>query len=162
VFQPRPISLVLRLAPFLVAGCLGVGALLLWQQPALMEYMLPSRFWLDANHFLFAAVVMAAGCLALMWEIKQGMSPSGSGRSLIRFLISVELAFSLGVACLAGILMVFNVPTFDILTRVLYTVFDFALLLVIVGATLTILGRVIGETGIRGTWPSACKEGMDG
>lgn len=162
VFQPRPVSLVLRLAPSIVAVCLGVGALLLWQRPALMEYMLPSRFWLDANHFLFAVVVMAVGCLALMWEIKQGMSTSGSGRSLIRFLISVELAFSLGIACLAGILMTFNLPRFDILTRVQYTVFDFALLLVIAGATLAILGRVIGETGIRETWPSACKEGMDG
>jgi len=147
-FPSPPISRMLRLAPLIIAVlCLGGGVVLWLSRPALMAYMLPNRFWLDSNHFLFAVFVMAAGLLALMWEIRQRRSSDRFTRALIRSTIVIELLTSLVLASLAGALMFFRIPGLDTVTRASYTAFDLAIAFVVVGAIVTVLHRAIKQPG---------------
>ncbi len=141
VLQPRPVPRLLRLAPGIVAFCLGGSALyLIIGRRELVEYLLPTRFWLDSNHFLVVVFAIGVGLAALIWEIKVTM-PGNEGRSPLRVALSIWLVLALGLACLAGSLMLFRIPGLDTMTRASYTLLDVALVFLITGATVAVLHR---------------------
>ena len=108
----------------------------------LMDYVLPTRFWLDSNHFLVVILVVGVGLAALTWEIKATMSGHPPGIRRLRLTFSTGLALSLGMMFLAGILMLFRIPGLGMVTRFAYTLLDVALALVIASAIVAVLCQV--------------------
>jgi hypothetical protein len=116
-----PIADKLRHAPAVVAAAVGILAVGVAGSPGLLEYMTMRRFTLDANHFWVALVVLTAGVVAL------GSRQTGPrSRSL--------LAWTLFIAAVTGVAML--VPGISSVAglRLVYTVFDVALVLIAVGA----------------------------
>jgi hypothetical protein len=140
VLQPRPVPRPLRLVPWIVAFCLGGCFLYVRGQRELMDYMLPTRFWLDGNHALVVALAIGVGISALTCEVKATMS-GATGRSPWRLALSTALALSLALACLAGALMFFRIPGINVVTRMSYTILDVAAAVAIVGAICVVLHR---------------------
>lgn len=140
VLQPRPVPPALRLAPWIAACCLGGSVLYLIGQRELVDYLLPTRFWLDSNHVLVVVLVAGAGLAALTWEIKATMSGT-PGDLPWRLALSIGLALSLGLVCVAGALMLFRIPGINTVTRVSYTLLDVAVAFVIAGAIFVVLHR---------------------
>lgn len=145
VFGKRPIPLVVHLIPLVAAAAALVGAVCLLYQPDLMEYMLPTRMWLDANHFLLAAGVMLVGLVALLWELRQWISDHGQRRSALGIVTALVLAVSLAVALVAGILVFLKIPALDAVTRASYTVFDAAITVSLVAVIVTVLRGVVQQ-----------------
>jgi cytochrome bd-type quinol oxidase subunit 2 len=104
-----------------------------------MEYMFPTRFWLDSNHFLLVVGVLAVGLVALLWEVKERLRDRGPKRSWLGRITRVELLISLPLACVAGALVFLKVPGFDWLTRFSYTAVDLAVALIVLGSLLSVL-----------------------
>jgi hypothetical protein len=123
----------------MIAVSAGAGAAMMIWRPRLLEYMLPTRFWLDSNHFLFVAGVLAVGLAALLWELKSGMENNGAKRSWLGGLTRVELLISLLLACAAGALVLLKIPEFGPITRFSYTVFDLAIALIVLGVFLSVV-----------------------
>jgi hypothetical protein len=138
-FEHRAVPAAIRVLPAIIAVSGGIGALMLLRQPRLMAYMLPSRFWLDSNHFLFVAGVLIVGLVGLLWEVKQRMQNDESKRSRLGSLTRVELLVSLPLACVAGAFVFFNIPGFESVTRFSYTILDLAVALVVLGSLLSVL-----------------------
>jgi hypothetical protein len=111
--------------------------LFLMRQPDLMGYMLPTRFWLDANHFAVAAVALLAGLVALLAQIKTRLARGRSGRSAG----AIAIAVSLIVAAVAGGLMLAKIGGLNAMTRAAYSVFDLSLALVLLGAIAVAIRR---------------------
>ena len=148
LFEPQPVPAALRLLPAIIAILGAVAAMTLLWRPQLMEYMLPTRFWLDSNHFLLAIAVIIVGLVALSWELKSRVSGSPLKRSWLGLLAGGELFISLLLACVAGLLIFLKIPGFDAVTRYSYSVFDLAVALVILGALITMLrqaGQLLTE-----------------
>jgi len=145
ILEPHSVPRWLSVTPWIAAVCLAVGTLLLLRQPNLMAYMLPTRFWLDSNHFSVAVIVMVAGVLALMWEAKCRVSGIKARRSRAGTLVAVELILSLSLAGVSGILMFSKIPGLDALTRFSYTLFDVSLAAVVVGVGLAVLRQATGQ-----------------
>jgi hypothetical protein len=142
VFGSRRIPLIVRLIPLVIAVAAVAGVVLLLNQPALLEYMLPTRMWLDANHFLVALGAMLVGLIALLWELRQWISDHGQNRSALGILIALILAVSLAGAVLAGILVFLKIPAIDVASRASYTVFDAAITVLLAAAIVTALRGV--------------------
>lgn len=138
VFGKRRIPLAVHLIPLVIAVAAVVGVVLLLDQPELMEYMLPTRMWLDANHFLVAVGVMFVGLIALLWELRQWVSDHGQRRSVLGMLTALALLLGLAAAVAAGILVFLKIPALDTVTRASYTVFDAAITVVFVAAFVTV------------------------
>ena len=141
-FHPRPVPVAIRLLPAVMAIFAGAGAVMMIWRPRLLEYMLPTRFWLDSNHFLLVVGVLVVGLAALLWELKSQIHSNGSKRSWLSSLTRVELLISLLVACAAGALVLLKIPEFDSVTRFSYTIFDLAIALIVLGAFLSVLRYV--------------------
>ena len=109
-----------------------------------MEYVLPTRFWLDGNHVLVVVLVLGVGLATLAGELKVTIS-SSTNDSPLRIPLSIGLASSPGLACLAGALMLFRIPGLSTITRVSYTLLDVTLAIVI-GAT--ILAFLYGASSV--------------
>lgn len=139
VFEPRPVPAAMRLLPPVIAILAGVAAVMLLWRPQLMEYMLPTRFWLDSNHFLVAVAVLIVGFVALLWELKGRVSGNPSKRSWLGWLAGGELLISLVLACVAGVLIFLKIPGLDPVTRYSYSIFDLAIALVVLGALVSVL-----------------------
>ena len=139
VFESRTIPAALSLLPPVVALLAGIGALMLSWRPQLMEYMLPTRFWLDSNHFLLAVAVAIVGLAVLLWELKDRVSGNPSKRSWLGLLAGAELLISLVLACVTGVLIFLKIPGLDPVTRYSYSIFDLAVALVILGALVSVL-----------------------
>jgi len=148
VFEPRPVPAAIRLLPPVVAILAGVAAVMLLWRPRLMEYMLPTRFWLDSNHFLIAVAVLIVGLVALLWELKGRVSGNPSKRSWLGSLAGSELLISLVLACVAGALMFLKLPGLDLVTRYSYSIFDLAVALVVLGTSVSVL-RHAGRMSLR-------------
>ncbi len=138
-WEPRPVPLTIRCLPAAIALLAGVGAVVLLRQPRLMEYMLPTRSWLDANHFLVAIVVLTAGVAALLWQWKRRLSSPASEHSWWGWMTGSGLFVSLGLACVAGGFMFLKIPGLALLTTYCYTLFDLALALVLLGSIVSVL-----------------------
>ncbi|MBN1852847.1 MAG: hypothetical protein JW829_08990, partial [Pirellulales bacterium] len=143
VFAPRPVPATLRPLPLVVAILTGAGAVMLFWRPQLIEYMLPTRFWLDSNHFLIAVAILIVGLVALLWELKSRVSQIHSKGSWLKSLIGGQLAISLFLACITGMLIFLKIPGLDSVTRYAYTIFDLALALVVFGAIIVMLRYAI-------------------
>jgi len=139
VFGRRRVPLAVRLIPLLVAAAAVVGVVCLLYQPNLMEYMLPSRMWLDANHFIVAAGIMLVGLIALLWELRQWIADRGERRSAFGILVALIEVLSLVLAVVAGGLVFLKVPALDAATRVSYTLFDVAITVLLAAAIVTTL-----------------------
>jgi hypothetical protein len=139
VYQPRPVPIAIRLLPAVIAIVAGIGALQLIWRPRLAEYMLPTRFWLDSQHFLVTAAVFAAGFVAVLAEFKGRVQDNRPKRSWLSFLTVGELSIALSVACVAGVLILLRIPGFDHVTRLSYSIFDLAIALVVLGAIASVL-----------------------
>lgn len=150
VFGKRRIPQAVRALPAVIAVVAAAGAVLLMQQPALREYMLPTRRWLDANHFLAAASVMVAGLVGLLWELRLWISDHGQRRSALGILIALVLALSLAVAVVAGILIFLKIPALDWVTRLSYTVFDAAITVLLAAVIGTVLHGVARQFAGKG------------
>ncbi|NQT53664.1 hypothetical protein HQ576_16520 [bacterium] len=143
VFADQPIRSRLRLIPWGAAVGIAVAALALTQQPALMSYMLPTRFTLDANHALVAAFTFVAGIIALLCEVGLRRPTQRTPRTRRATTAMVWLLVTLALATVSGLLMLLRIPGLDALTRAAYTVFDVSLVLILVGAVLVALRRAI-------------------
>jgi hypothetical protein len=104
--------------------------------------MLPSRLWLDANHFLLAVGVMVIGLAAWVWEWRQWLAGSPKGRSLLGGLIWLVLLVSLAAAAATGVLIFLKLPGLDLLTRASYTLFDVAITVVLLAAFVSLLRAI--------------------
>jgi len=142
VFAKRRIPLAVRLIPLVAAAAAVVGVVYLLYQPDLMEYMLPTPMWLDANYFLVAVGVILVGLVALLWEVRQWISDHGERRSAFGILIALIEALSLLLAVVAGILVFLKIPALDAATRASYTVFDVAVTVLLIAAVLSVLRGV--------------------
>jgi hypothetical protein len=147
VFKERPVPFVVRLFPPAVAVLAGIGALMLLGDSDLMEYMLPSRFWLDANHFPFAVGLMAIGAAALLWELRQWISNDEKGHTLVGTATALTLIVALGMTGLSGALVFLKIPGLQTITRFSYTLFDAALFVVLLATTVSILHGHIRNRG---------------
>jgi hypothetical protein len=139
---PHGPPLALRWIPPLVGLVCAVGAVSLLYQPDLRDYMLPSRLWLDANHFLLAVGVMVIGLAAWVWEWRQWLAGSPKGRSLLGGLIWLVLLVSLAAAAATGVLIFLKLPGLDLLTRASYTLFDVAITVVLLAAFVSLLRAI--------------------
>ena len=129
----------LRVLPWLAGAATGVGALTLAVRPRLMAFVLPTRFWLDSHHPVIGGLVFAAGIVALVGEMRAWrIHQRGFGR-VFRTAVAIELAVSLGLAGVAGAVMMLKIPGLDIVTLMSYTAFDAALALVLVGTVGAVL-----------------------
>jgi len=155
VFGKRRIPLVVHLIPPVIAVGAAVGVVFLIRQPALLEYMFPTRVWLDANHFAVIIVVMLVGLVALLWELRQWLADHGEGRSLLGMAMLVVLLASLAAGALAGVLVLLKIPFLDTLTRASYSVLDVALVVVLGAVIVSILHNVARQFGNQaGTSPA--------
>ncbi len=145
VFADHPIRPRLRVIPWAAALAIAVTAIALARQPDLMGYMLPTRFTLDANHAPVAGLVFVVGVVALLCEV--GIRrPGGADTTPTRrtfSAVAVYLLAALALAGGAGSLMLLKAPALAALTRASYTVFDAALVLVLLGAIWTALRRAV-------------------
>ena len=145
VFGSRPVPLGARLIPVVAAVAATAGAVVLMGQRELIEYMLPTPLWLDANHFLVVASAMVAGLIALLWELRQWISGPGEGRSRFGCLVALVQVLSLGAAVVAGVLVFLKVPGLDTVTRASYTVLDAAVTVLLAAAIVSVLRAVYRE-----------------
>jgi len=106
-----------RIIPFLISAAAFVGVLIILLQPKTMRYALPSRFWLDANHFIIAAAVLI---MAFVYALRQN-------RRNFYLIIS-----TIAVASATGVLILIKLPRMDFLTRISYTVSDIALIITVI------------------------------
>jgi hypothetical protein len=127
-----------RFIPLLLAVAAVVGVIMLMGQPELMEYMLPTRMWLDANHFLVVVSVALAGVVALLWQLKQRLSDDGQTRTWLGTVTLWVLLLSLLVAGVSGLLVFLKVSAWDTATRAAYTLLDVAITVLLAGTLVTI------------------------
>jgi len=106
-----------RLAAFLISAVSFVGVLIILLQPKTRQYALPSRFWLDANHFIIAATILM---IAFIYALQQK-------RRNFYLIIS-----TIAIALAAGALILIKLPWIDFLTRISYTIFDAALIFILI------------------------------
>jgi hypothetical protein len=139
VFEPRPVPASMRRLPPVIAMLAGVAAMMLLWRPQLMEYMLPTRFWLDGNHFLIAVAILIGGLVAFLGELKIRVSGIPSRRSWFGSLAGGELLISLVLASVTGVLIFLKMPGLDQVTRYAYSIFDLAVTLVILGTIVVVL-----------------------
>ncbi len=139
-----PAGRKLRPVPWLLAIAAAVAALFLSQQPELMSYMLPTRFWLDADHFAFAAAVLVAGVLGLLAEVRAKRAIAAAGaRSPFGTIVAAELVVALILAVVSGVLMLVKLGGLNSLTRAAYTAFALSLVLLLLGTVFVVLRRAV-------------------
>jgi len=129
----------LRALPWVVAAAGAAGAMILTQMPDLMAYMLPTRFWLDANHFTIAVFALVIGSIALCSEVRARGARSGGAPRLACSATAVELVIALLLAAVSGVMMFVKIGGLNAFTRASYGVFDLALVMILAGTALVVL-----------------------
>ena len=122
-----------RVAPWLVTIVIVTGLLPLLLQHELREYALPSRAWLDNHHSMVAAVTMLAGLVSVAAALgrKNGLALKDNP-ALRRGLGGVSV-IGLAIAGVSGALMSLRIESLAEVLRYAYTVFDAALVLILLG-----------------------------
>jgi hypothetical protein len=117
-----------RLIPLSISAAAFVGVLGILLQSKTMRYALPSRFWLDANHFSIAVAVLLIG---IVFALQQN-------RRNFYLIIS-----SIAIASAAGVLILIKLPWINILTRISYTIFDVALIFTLIVTIVLSFGELL-------------------
>jgi len=148
LMKPQSAPRWLRSAPVILGVSCG-AAILLSRQETVMEPMLPSRFWLDSNHFLVAALIMALGGLAVLWELR----PDPLGSSLRRRFLTRPAAMVLGAGLLlastTGALMFLRLDSLGLLTKLSYTGFDMSLTFIVLCVVVVLSREIVLELSER-------------
>jgi len=124
----------LRALPLVAAVGVGAMVLLMRREPGLLAYALPTRFWLDAHHFLVAMGVLAAGAAALVLHLPAHAARGGPGARCRACPAAWLLVVGLVAAGAAGLVMLLKAAALPALTCAGYTVFDAAVGLVLLVA----------------------------
>jgi len=143
--EPHVPRRVWRGVPWLVVAAGIAGTVVLALQPALMAYVLPSRFWLDANHAAVAALVLGLGLTALVADIRAARARESAPRLLPLSPVAIALAAAMLLAVASGVLMLTKIRVLEFVTRGAYTVFDGALILTALMSVVPLLRCVASE-----------------
>ncbi len=135
----------LRAVPLVAGVAVGAMALFMVFRPDLRAYALPTRFWLDANHFLVATAILAVGAAVMVAELADARGRQGLLRRLVARKTAALLAVGIVAAAAAGVLMLVGTPALACVTRPAYTVFDGALVVVLLGCTCSLLRRTLAR-----------------
>ncbi len=127
-----------------------IGGFMIVMTPGLIEYMIISRFNMDAHHFWVASGVLLAGLLVLLKDT----SPDRLKRGGI-LLIYCCGWFALGLAVVSGALMLFKFTAMETAVRMAYTLFDAGLLLSAAVSSILLLLRIIKPSTPAGFKPKA-------
>ncbi|MBN2007908.1 hypothetical protein JW960_01035, partial [candidate division KSB1 bacterium] len=144
IYEPHPMPKVLTYVPVLLVVFLSVAFLLMMADRQLVNFILPSRFWLDSNHFTIAMVILLAGILAIVYRLRNVVQKKSENRKQVIW--TNELVTSFIVLFVAGLLMLIKVPGLAEVNRFVYTVFDIALLFILIGVLVTFYTRIIKNT----------------
>ncbi|MEE4311297.1 MAG: cytochrome c3 family protein [candidate division KSB1 bacterium] len=111
-----PSLLTQKWTPLVIPIAAFIGFLIMLAQPQLKQYALPTRFWLDANHFLISAlIIIGAFAFAAQQNRKQF-------QWLFTFIV---------IAIIAGVFMLLKLPLIGFLTRLSYSVFEVSIVLLV-------------------------------
>ncbi|MDZ7723394.1 MAG: hypothetical protein U5R06_11465 [candidate division KSB1 bacterium] len=141
IYGPHPMPKILAYVPMLLVVFLSVAVLLMMSDRQLVHFILPSRFWLDSNHFAIAMVILLAGILALVYRLRNVMQ-NKSEKSKQRLWIN-ELVTTFIVLFVSGVLMLVKIPGLVEVNRFAYSVFDVALLFILMGTLVTFYTQII-------------------
>lgn len=119
----------MRYVPYAVFLFAGIGFSVLLTQPLLIQYMFPSRFWLDSQHFLIAVGVIGLGITAYLRTTNLPIQENVSFFNIFPKAILVSTVF----VAFSGGLMLLKIPGLGKLSRYAYTVFDLALIGILIG-----------------------------
>lgn len=125
-----------RLAAWALLIVAVVGGVLAARTPDLLNYMLASRFTLDARHFWVAAAILL-GAVVTTLRPRRGLTR-------VRVALSWLLWLTVVLTGLCGGLMLLQSKALPALTRLAYTAFDAGLTLVL---ALTIVYQIMRLTG---------------
>lgn len=103
--------------PLVISIAAVIGILSMLAQPQLRQYALPTRLWLDSNHFLISALILIG---AFVFALQQNRK---SFQWLFIFIV---------IAVVAGAFMLLKLPFIVFLTRLSYSVFDVAIVLSVI------------------------------
>lgn len=108
---------------WIVYGLLIVGFVFVYLKPELNAYILPERLWLDKAHFLITILALLAGIYTWLSMKKDRESQS--------ILSKIQLVL-ISISILSGGLMMIKFEAIEALVRIAYTVFDLAIVLIII------------------------------
>ncbi len=144
-YGPHPMPKVLTYLPVLLVAVFSIAVLMMMANEQLVNFILPSRFWLDSNHFAIAMLILFAGILAIVYRLRNAMQKKSETRKQMFW--TSELVITFVVLFVAGLLMMIKIPALVEVNRFAYTVFDVALLFVLFGTLVTFYARIIKNTG---------------
>ena len=110
--------------------------------PNLLDYTVARRFTLDSHHFAISVVALIAGLLVAIRRQGERWRGGAVERSLTHALWVLIVA-----SCVFGGLMLLRVEAWNSLTRLAYTLFDVAILVVVLLAVVTLLTRLVHRPG---------------
>lgn len=118
-----------QLSPLFISIGALIAALAILAQTELASYSLPSRFWLDANHFLIAGITLGISFVML--------ALSGKKKNWLLIMLAISLVS-------AGFMMI-KLPWISLLNRISYTIFDLSLVILTIGMIFFVLSKIVAE-----------------
>ena len=112
--ETLPSLLTQKWMPLDISIAAFIGFIIMLAQPQLKQYALPTRFWLDGNHFLISALIIIG---AFAFAVQQN-------RKQFQWLFAIII-----IAIVAGAFMLLKLPFIGFLTRLCYSGFDIAIFL---------------------------------
>lgn len=131
-----------RALPWAVVLVLVAGILPLLLSPSLREYALPSRVWLDSHHFPVGMATLVVGVVGFIGLLSRSSAADDRNAKKGALAGVWILGISLIVAGVSGLLMELNLTGISAMTRYAYSVFDIALLMVLVVTLLVAAGAI--------------------
>lgn len=108
-----PALLTQKWMPLFISMSAFIGFLIMLAQPQLKQFALPTRFWLDANHFLVSAlIIIGAFAFAVLQNRKQ-----------FQWLFAIIV-----ISIVSGVFMLLKLPFIGFITRLSYSLFDLAII----------------------------------
>ena len=115
---------------------------LMWHRE-LLEFMLPSRFWLDSHHFGVGAGVMIVGTIALFIRLKQLYTGGSLRKRVTSCFCCTLIVIGLAFAALSGIIMLIHPEALGVIARLSYLIFDLSLVSIVLGIILVVFREII-------------------
>ena len=146
VFSPTQDSRVQILFPWAIGSIMGITSLLLVLQPETMQYILPTRLWMDSNHFPVSVAIIALGISPLLIEMLSNRERA-SCRIFLRSGTGWSILMPLLVVCGSGFFMLIKIP--ETVARLSYTTFDLGLLALLTASTIIFLKKAVDSSFSR-------------